>query len=210
MLYETIGLDLNLKKYPEGIRMAARVSAENDFKNVLSTIDGFAPTGGKRRVSYWKVDDKPYAGWACPEKIRDALSLSSKVRMVLATPAIFSNGWYPDWIKEKGDFLEGTPPGVYQDIKLRLVSACTDRWKPLSGYSLEIKNRGFKALRRLVPSGSVYFFEVAEGNAKDLTDLWLSSVSDEEQDRRDGFGLALWGIWKNFTKVENTKQNQEE
>ena len=31
-----------------------------------------------------------------------------------------------------------------------------------------------------------------------VRDLWLRSVCDERQDRLDGFGLALWGIWDGF------------
>jgi CRISPR-associated protein Cmr3 len=48
----------------------------------------------------------------------------------------------------------------------------------------------------LVPAGSVYFFEVLSGNAEDLVkNLWLRSVCDEDQDRWDGFGLAIWRLW---------------
>jgi CRISPR-associated protein Cmr3 len=55
--------------------------------------------------------------------------------------------------------------------------------------------RGPKPVRRMVPAGGVYFFELLKGQSSDLEKLWLESVSDEEQDRRDGFGLATWGIW---------------
>jgi CRISPR-associated protein Cmr3 len=47
----------------------------------------------------------------------------------------------------------------------------------------------------MVPAGGAYFFELLKGQSSDLEKLWLESVSDEEQDRRDGFGLATWGIW---------------
>jgi CRISPR-associated protein Cmr3 len=51
-----------------------------------------------------------------------------------------------------------------------------------------------KAARRLAPAGSVYFFE-ARGATSALARLWLEPVSDLPQDRNDGFGLALWGVW---------------
>jgi CRISPR-associated protein Cmr3 len=41
----------------------------------------------------------------------------------------------------------------------------------------------------------MYFFEVTSGDPAVLSECWLESVADEEQDRRDGFGLAVWGIW---------------
>jgi CRISPR-associated protein Cmr3 len=47
----------------------------------------------------------------------------------------------------------------------------------------------------MVPAGSVYFFEIEGGNPSDLLESWLRPVSDNEQDRKDGFGLALWGVW---------------
>jgi CRISPR-associated protein Cmr3 len=110
--------------------------------------------------------------------------------MVLATPALFDDGWKPKWARE------GRPPGLdaRDDIKLKLVSACVPRWRPLSGWNFEIGKTGPKAVRRLAPAGSVYFFEVS-GAASALARLWLRPVSDQPQDRRDGFGLALWGTW---------------
>jgi CRISPR-associated protein Cmr3 len=210
MFFETIGLDLNIRKDPEGIRMAARVSADNEFGRLLPEIDRFAPTGGKRRLSHWKTVVNRHEGWRCPDEIREALGQSKNVRMVLATPALFSGGWLPGWIKDTGASLEGIPPGAAPGLRLRLISACTDRWKPLSGFSLEKGSRGFKELRRLVPAGSVYFFEVlSDGNAGSIADLWLQSVSDVDQDQRDGFGLALWGIWDYFDEHVNTEQNRE-
>ena len=116
--------------------------------------------------------------------------------MVLTTPAIFSDGWKPRWLN---GWPKDDAPGYWpKGLKLKLVSACTDRWKPISGWSLENGCRGPKAIRRLVPAGSVYFFEVL-GDAVDAgtlaKELWMRSVCDDDQDRRDGFGLAVWGLW---------------
>ena len=72
------------------------------------------------------------------------------------------------------------------------------RWRAVSGWSLADlpgQKRGPKPVRRISPAGGVYFFEIAEGSASGLADRWLESVSDDEQDRRDGFGLAAWGVW---------------
>jgi CRISPR-associated protein Cmr3 len=46
----------------------------------------------------------------------------------------------------------------------------------------------------MVPAGSVYFFELLEGDPSAVLESWLRPVSDNEQDRKDGFGLALWGV----------------
>lgn len=117
--------------------------------------------------------------------------------MILVTPAIFSEGWLPGWINCHGGSLVGSPPLENRaNMELRLISASMDRWKPISGWSLERPRPGPKPIRRLVPAGSVYFFEVLSGDAEDIVKkLWLRSVCDDDQDRRDGFGLAIWGIW---------------
>ncbi|MGH9830881.1 MAG: type III-B CRISPR module-associated Cmr3 family protein, partial [Blastocatellia bacterium] len=122
-----------------------------------------------------------------------------RIRMVLATPAIFRDGWKPGWLNDE---LVGTPPGA--TVSLRLVGVSIQRWRAVSGWSLtelpaalgrpQRQPRGPKPVKRVVPSGGVYFFENDE-KASELAGLWLESVSDDEQDRRDGFGLAVWGIW---------------
>lgn len=66
----------------------------------------------------------------------------------------------------------------------------------MSGWDYREGHRGPKPVRWLAPAGSVYFFEVLDGDPTVLAkEAWLQSVCDEEQDQRDGFGLALWGIW---------------
>jgi CRISPR-associated protein Cmr3 len=199
MLFETMGLDLSLKKLPGQVEFAARVHNTGQFTSLVNKMDTLHPFGGERRLSHWKAGER-HMGWICPEKIQHTLSGKQKVRMVLATPAIFSGGWIPGWLAEKDEKLTGSPPGAPDGLSLRLVSACVDRWKPLSGWSLEKGNVGPKPIRRVVPAGSVYFFEINGGmDAAALAkNCWLVPVSDDpEQNRRDGFGLALWGSWNN-------------
>ncbi|MFN9295923.1 MAG: type III-B CRISPR module-associated Cmr3 family protein, partial [Planctomyces sp.] len=77
-------------------------------------------------------------------------------------------------------------------LKVRLLATANQRWEAVSGWSYE--TRGPKKVRRLVPAGAVYFFEVLSCESLNWSNLWLQSVCDEVQDRRDGFGLALWGL----------------
>jgi len=211
MLFKTIGLNLDLKGHPQGIQLAVRIEADGTLLNGKSvediTIDCFSTLGGERRLSYWSTKSLQ-KGWNFPEeKIYKALACqkgNKRIRMALATPAIFSQGWIPGWLKLSDSSLGkpslvGMPEGAPAGLKLKLVSACTDRWKPISGWNLEKGKKGPKPLRRLVPAGSVYFFEVLEGDEKALVkNLWLRSVCDKRQDRLDGFGLVLWGVWDYF------------
>jgi CRISPR-associated protein Cmr3 len=192
LLFMTVGLDMS-----SGINLAVRVEAADGWEQKLMALDEFHPFGGERRLVHWKQMSSQ--AWECPVEIREALRDAKPggkgMRLVLATPALFKHGWRPNWLHSVNGKLEGRPR---QDsaVTLRLVSACIERWKPISGWSLEKGKVGPKALKRLVPAGSTFFFEVVEGDAGDLAGkLWLHSVSDEEQDRRDGFGLALWGVW---------------
>ncbi|OPX70903.1 MAG: CRISPR-associated protein [Methanoregulaceae archaeon PtaB.Bin009] len=206
MLFETVGLDFTAKRKSVGDQV--RIAARMDSNGGCSMVDTLHPFGGERRLAHWK-SCAGHTGWTCPDEIKTSVKDSERVRMVLATPAIFTGGWLPGWLGEKNGCLVGSPPGGPDDLVLRLVSACVDRWKPLSGWSLE--TRGPKAIRRVVPAGSVYFFETEKGSAAALAErCWLQSVSDDPQDRLDGFGLTLWGTWNNSKKGSINDKGMEE
>lgn len=167
------------------VTLSARVTIDDPTLH-QTNIDIWHPLGGERRLVHWKQANSKL--WVCPDTILDALKKTKQVRMILATPAIFKDGWKPGWLTKD---LEGELSGV----KMKLVGASNGRWKAVSGWSLA-PPRGQKPIRRMVPAGSVYFFKVLAGDASQLADkMWLQSVSDDLQEQRDGFGLATWGIW---------------
>jgi CRISPR-associated protein Cmr3 len=174
------------------INLAARMRATGWCGETAVELDTLHPLGGERRLVHWRATADTGA-WNCPQKIREALDTTSRVRMILATPAVFGCGWKPAWLNDQ---LIGAPPGAA--VTLKLVGVSIHRWRAVSGWSLtELpgRPRGPKPVKRIVPSGGVYFFETMDGKAGEIADLWLEPVSDDEQDRRDGFGLAVWGIW---------------
>ncbi len=167
------------------VDLALRVSPE------CGLAAGAAHTmGGERRLAFWetgKID------WGCPRDLANKLREKQRIRMMLATPALFKGGWRPGWLDKES--LKGKLPGTQTEV--RLVSVCMDRWKAISGFSLDRTEEGGygpKPARRMVPAGSIYFFEVLKGTV-DAAAVWMKSVSDLPQDGRDGFGIALWGIW---------------
>ena len=173
------------------IRLAVQVTADNWMGDAVTRLNQLHPLGGERRLAHWKkVASGP---WTCPEAVSTALARSNRARMVLASPAIFAHGWRPGWLNDQ---LTGSP---WKDVpELRLVGVCIQRWRAVSGWSsaaLPGQPRGPKPVKRMVPAGGVYFFEVIGGSAAGLARGWLQPVSDDEQDRRDGFGLAAWGTW---------------
>jgi CRISPR-associated protein Cmr3 len=166
------------------------------------------PMGGEMRPGIMEPSEDN--NWPdCPESLKQKLAGSKWLRMVLAAPAIFSGGWRPGWLDEN---LEGSPPFT-PGLRLRLVSAIVPRRQAVSGWSYGERPEGHapgfkksdyrgKPVRWMAPAGSVYFFETLDGDPVDLIpNAWLRPVSDDPKDKRDGYGLALWGIWS--PKEEN-------
>jgi CRISPR-associated protein Cmr3 len=198
-IFSTVGLNLThlprfnvastkpLSERFAPIHLSTRVSIP-DSELSLKIDPSFSmnhPLGGERRLVHWQGCQKQVTGWVCPDQIRDCLQTTTRVRMILATPAIFRKGWLPDLSQEPF-------------TKLKLVGASIGRWKAVSGWSLAAINgqpRGPKPIRRMASAGSVYFFECEKSAAAKLTDFWLQPISDDSQERRDGFGLAVWGTW---------------
>ncbi|MCC6585129.1 MAG: type III-B CRISPR module-associated protein Cmr3 [Bryobacterales bacterium] len=194
MLFTTAGL-----AFQEDVTMTCAVEADEHYRKHVTQLHALHPLGGERRLAGWASKLAHAALWTCPQKIREALTPETKyVRMTLATPAVWSGGWKPEWATAEGGTLPGT------DLELKLIGACVDRWKPISGYSLvavpntDIK-RGPKAVRWMAPAGSTYFFQVMKGSAAVLAEQWLKPITDSNeatQYARDGLGLAIWGIWR--------------
>ncbi len=80
-----------------------------------------------------------------------------------------------------------------------MVAAVVGRPLAVSGWDL--KGGKPKPSRRAVPAGSVYFLRFPEGWGEGevrawAERAWFQNLSDGEQDRRDGFGLAVLGVWE--------------
>ncbi len=147
----------------------------------LAALDGLAPIGGEQRLAYWSL-----VANLLPPPPRWVSSLK-RIRLVLLTPGAFAQGWRPAWSDT------GSPPEA-PSLKLKLVGAAVPRPMPISGWDYTVRGRSAqKATRFLAPAGSVYFFEIKNGG--DPAGLWLKSICDDEQSRRDGFGLVLVGAW---------------
>lgn len=145
---------------------------------------GAVPFGGERRLSVLHPAQGPR--WpACPDQIRDEVMKTGRVRVILMTPAVFEHGWKPTWLLSD------------PDVQPRVRAAAVGRPVTLSGWDLQ--KGAPKPSRRLAPEGSVYHLELGgspEQRGVWAENLWLKSVSDGEQDRRDGLGLAVLGVWR--------------
>jgi CRISPR-associated protein Cmr3 len=177
MLFTTGGLeftwpvegDRECRLLAQRAGIVSRVSSDSSLQ--FPTV---APLGGERRLAIWRELSDSEIAWPAPPKLSGGL-----IRVVLVTPAIFSQGWRPSWSQ---------PPGT-KDLDMQLVAAAVPRFHPVSGWDLHKDRRGPKPTRFLAPAGSVYFFQ-CKG---DPEQLWMRSICDDEQDRCDGYGIVLIG-----------------
>lgn len=152
---------------------------------------GIGPSGGERRLSYWSEASGIKLPHAPPRPVLDFLrkkDSSARIRVILLTPAIFTDGWKPG---SGEDQLLAAQHG----ITVKLVGACVPRSETISGWDFEHQRP--KKTRRIVSSGSVYWLDLhgpPEARVKWATEIMLSNVSDSPQDRKDGFGLAAVGV----------------
>lgn len=172
MLFQTEGVAFGPRFDRDGKR-------EDDLALLAQFEQGLAPSafgfGGERRLGVLaEGDDFPEPS----EGLRTAWEDAQRTCVVLATPGCFSEGWRPS-----------TPFG------LTLKGACVGRRVPCSGWGSHGTRSGgsMGELAWLAPAGSVYFFEGKP--AESLDDIWLQPFQQEGRWERDGFGLALWGVW---------------
>ncbi|PKN90896.1 MAG: CRISPR-associated protein Cmr3 [Chloroflexi bacterium HGW-Chloroflexi-6] len=157
--------------------------------------DGLGLLGGEHRVASWKDIRKNNPLPNCPASIREKIKRSKACRVILLTPAYFEHGFFPT--------------KVLENQGLNLQAVLVHRYQTVSGWDYE--KGGPKPTRRLAPSGSVYYlkFDDELSDAKldaFIASVWLRNISDDEQSKADGFGLAILGTWDgNLREMEVEK-----
>lgn len=122
-----------------------------------------------------------------------SLQVGGRFRLILTTPGIFSGGWLPERISKRADssyHLEG------DGFTARLVCAAINRYDVISGWDLA--NWQPKTAQRVVPAGSVYWFDDLQGEPAKLTGwvdsgLWGGNI--DTQRRAEGFNRAFVAAW---------------
>lgn len=200
-LFETAGLSFlhtagASRLEPRRFALSVRVGEGRVGGRHLELAEQVAALGGERRLAHWSPSPQEWP--ALPQAIRQRIVETRRARIILATPAFFSRGALPGWSASEW------PLGG--EVRATVRAACVPRPEIVSGWDLAYDNgpgekRGRpKPTRRLAAAGSVYFIELAGGTSDDVTHwcdtAWLAPVSDTDQERRDGFGLAFLGTWE--------------
>lgn len=158
-----------------------RIAFEYDADDFDECRIGAMTLGGERRLAI--ANDLPQRLPEMPDELYQAVSKTELIRLQLATPGLFEAGWKPNL--EKIEKLTG--------IAFELVSASVGRRIPRAGW--DAINGRPRELKWLAPAGSVYFLKCKQGEGEKLKDFWLKSMADDDEGQRDGYALALWGVW---------------
>ena len=81
------------------------------------------------------------------------------------------------------------------EYDIEIIAAAVSRYQVISGWDYAIHKP--KPTRRLAPAGSVYFLKIGKNTENFVKNVWMQNISDGEENRADGFGLAALGTWLN-------------
>lgn len=185
-LFQTTGLEFQRLadgKNPKPLSTIQRYALAIEVGEDANVKEGIDFLGGERRTVNWTPSKTTLPG--CPAEIRKVIIAQKHCRLLLATPAIFEQGYLPQWV------CENTP-----GLTITVVAAAVSRYEGISGWDAEKQTQ--KPSRRLAPAGSVYYLSLTGSDAtinQFIESTWMHTISDTEQDRLDGFGLALLGTW---------------
>ncbi|BCB96575.1 type III-B CRISPR module-associated protein Cmr3 [Dissulfurispira thermophila] len=189
-----IGIARNNKTHIAEDSMLYRVGMKR-LKDTTIVVDidgleipdaGIIKIGGEGRPASFKAIDIDETSILQPAINSNKIE---KIKLYIATPAIFKKGWLPQTIDDRD--LEGEING----IGLKLITAAIGRPLYVGGFDIK---KGPKPMKRAVPAGSVYYFEIhgQYSNEQIINALHDKAISDREQDRQQGFGIAYVGKWE--------------
>ena len=103
-------------------------------------------------------------------------------KLYLLTPTIFDKGWLPSWIDDK------SLTGEYEGLKLKLITCAMGKFQAIGGF--DMKTYRPKEMFKTIPSGSVYYFELLEGDRNKLIEIFhKQSISDQRAN--EGYGIVI-------------------
>ncbi|MGQ9609370.1 MAG: type III-B CRISPR module-associated protein Cmr3 [bacterium] len=154
-----------------------------DFEGIEISSSGLIRLGGEGKTANYTVTNNEFS--INTKLISEYIDRERQFKLYLASPTIFKNGWVPDQLDTK------TMIWNYKNLKLRLITTAIG--KPINIGGWDIVSNAPKVMRRAVPSGSVYYFELIDGSgAEVLKELNCQNISDFLPE--EGFGYCLIGV----------------
>jgi CRISPR-associated protein Cmr3 len=168
--------------YRAGMKRLKDASIVVDFEELNLPEKGLMKLGGEGRpVYYSKMEETPVVS------VNFDVKKLNKIKLYLASPAVFEKGWLPDGIGENS--LEGEING----IKLSLLTCAIGKPLYIGGFDMAKKEP--KPMKRAVPAGSIYYFELLESYETNqlVEKLHNISILKNENYRKQGFGITYLG-----------------
>ncbi|HRK28637.1 MAG TPA: type III-B CRISPR module-associated protein Cmr3 [Chitinophagales bacterium] len=141
-------------------------------------LEGFAQKGllrlgAENKLAYFKELKRGFI--TIP--IANVEQTQTDFKIYLATPAIFTNGYYPT------DIFKNT------NIEVELLTCAVGKYLNVGGFDMQ--KREPKPMQKAVPAGSVYYYRLKSGDWQNLlAELQKTGISETEQSQKEGFGIA--------------------
>lgn len=175
-----VELDYEARRYQQGalyqaefIRAQAGVGLEVQVSGLDWNEPGLLKLGGESHMARYVI---------LPAEQTEEFTFPTKFRLYLATPTWFSGGWRPSGEKDPNEGWSKLFGG-----KVELVAAALRGYEVRGGFDLF--TNAHKPARRLVPAGSVYYFEAHESIKP------LSNLTESVADTQLGLGQIILGRW---------------
>ncbi len=144
-----------------------------DFDGLDIPKEGFLKLGGKGNAVHYKELNLELIN---NEEINETVDY---IKLYLTTPAIFKNGWLPDFINPH------TLRGEFLCRQVRLLSACVGNYVYVGGFDINAGKE--KDSYRAVPAGSIYLLEIPKFEMENA----IISVSLKSELSNQGYGKAF-------------------
>lgn len=188
--------------YRVGMNRLAQINSDKSINEVSILVDydglddfsdnGMVRPGGEAKSAVIKKVNT----FKIPELSRESkarIDEDKKFKLYFATPAIFKYGWLPDGMDSKTLIWEKN------GCRLKLLTAAIGKPVMVGGWDMA-KNKP-KPMRRAVPAGSVYYFEILAGDADSVVNTFHYPKDKNPKDKnisdfgaQEGFGLCLVGV----------------
>ena len=201
LVYESRRVETGMLYIAEFIRLKEGVGFVLEVEGAKSLPkEGVLSLGGEGRgATYTSLDKDPFGSLRDEWLDRLKEKIKCRFKLYLATPAIFrvgekekEFGWLPDFVDSKS--LEGE----FNGVKFKLISASVGKAIGMGGWDLA-QNRP-KPMLRAVPAGSIYYFELMEGDADKLIETFHLKCVPSQGDEL-GLGLTFVGTWE-YSKLK--------
>ena len=133
----------------EGKQVGSKLEIIVEFEGLEDFEDkGFLRLGGEGKAANYETTTA-YKQLDLSERLND----DSQLKLYIATPTIFSNGWCPDWLAL----------GNLKGIEVSLDTCALGKPQYIGGFDLEKQKP--KKMYKAIPAGSVYYLKTNDVKA---------------------------------------------